>query len=89
MQTSTKRSGFQAPSIEWTVMFPTLPNLVPPDIQDSRAIRKFRQRQKLQAKAALLPQLVANANEKGVSLFAYLADLAPGDASASRFLSLE
>ena len=67
----------------------TLPGPVPPAIQDDRAIRKFRQRQKVQAKAALLPQLAAKADERGVSLFAYLAELAPEDVGASRFLSLE
>jgi hypothetical protein len=58
-------------------MFPMVLGLVPSAIKDDPAIRKFRQRQKVQAKAALLPQLATKADEKGVSLFAYLADLVP------------
>jgi hypothetical protein len=89
IQTSTKRGCVQAASIEWTETFPTLPGTLVPPIQDDRAIRKFRPRQKVQAKAALLPQLAAKADERGISLFAYLAELAPEDVGASRFLSLE
>ena len=75
--------------IESTVTPPTLPGFVPVTVQDGRAIRKSRRWQKLQAKAALLPQLAAKAEKKGVSLFAYLAELAPDDIGASRFLSFE
>jgi hypothetical protein len=58
-------------------------------IQDDSAIGKARKRQRLQAKPGLLPQLAAKADEKGLSLFAYLAELAPEDVGANRFLSLE
>jgi hypothetical protein len=88
-QTSIRHSGLQATGIESTVVFPMLPGPALATIQDDRVAQKLRQRQKLQAKAALLPQLTAKAAEKRVSLFAYLADLVRGDVGTRRFLSLE
>ena len=88
-QTSTRRLGLQAAGIESTLVFPILDYPVPSCFQDTRAIPKSRQRQKVQAKTALLPQLAVRAHGKGLSLFAYLADLAPEDLGTTRFLSLE
>ena len=88
-QTSTRPLGLQAAGIESTLVFPILDYPVPPCVQDARAILKSRQRQKVQAKTALLPQLAVRAHGKGLSLFAYLADLAPEDLDATRFLSLD
>ena len=88
-QISTRRVSLQAADIESSVVFPMLGDPVPFCIQDDSAIGKARQRQRLQAKASLLLQLATKADEKGLSLFAYLADLAPEDVGANRFLSLE
>jgi hypothetical protein len=89
-RTSTRRLGLQAAGIESTLVFPMLADSVPPCVEDDRTIRESQeQRQKTQAKTGLLPKLAARAHEKGLSLFEYLADLAPEDLGASRFLSLE
>jgi hypothetical protein len=88
-QLSTRRISIQAAGIESPVVFPMLGDPVPFCIQDDSAIGKAPQRQRLQAKATLLLQLAGRADEKGLSLFAYLADLAPADVAAIRFLSLE
>jgi hypothetical protein len=86
---STRHVGDQAAGIESTVVFPMVADPVPSCVEDARAIPKSRQRQENQAKAGLLVQLAARAHGKGLSLFAYLADLVPEDIGTTRFLSLE
>jgi hypothetical protein len=88
-RTSKRRLGLQAAGIESSLVFPRLADSVPPCVEDDRTFRESQQRQKTQAKTGLLPELAARAHEKGLSLFEYLADLAPEDVGASRFLSLE
>jgi hypothetical protein len=82
---TSRRAGLKAAAIESTAVFTMSAYPVPFFIRGDRAIRKTRQRQRLQAKDALLPQLAEKAAEKGLSLFAYLAGLAPEDVGPSRF----
>ena len=88
-RTSTRRLGPPSAGLESTLVFPMLPDSVPLCIVDDRTVRNSQQRQENQAKTGLLPKLATEAREKGLSLFEYLADLAPEDGGGSRFLSLE
>jgi hypothetical protein len=88
-RTSTRRLGLELPGLESSLVLPMLPDCIPSCIEDERTMRNSQKRQEIQAKTGLLPKLAAKAREKGVSLFEYLADLAPEDGGGSRFLSLE
>jgi hypothetical protein len=88
-RTSTRRLGLQSARLESTPVFPMLPDSVPPCIEDDRTIRKSEQWQETKAKTGVVSKLATKAREKDLSLFEYLADLAPEDGGGSRFLSLE
>lgn len=84
---STRRLGFQSTGLEATPVFPMLPDSLSPCIEDDRTIRKSEQWQETKAKTGVVSKLATKAREKGLSLFEYLADLAPEDGGGSRFLS--
>jgi hypothetical protein len=86
---STRQLGFQSVGLESILVVPMVPDSVPPCIQDDRTIRKSEQRQETKARTGVLSKLATKAREKGLSLFEYLADLAPEDGGGNRFLSLE
>jgi hypothetical protein len=88
-RTSTRRLGLELPGLESSLVLTMLPDSIPSCIEDERTMRNSQKRQEIQAKTGLLPKLATKAREKGVSLFEYLADLAPEDGGGSRFLSLE
>jgi hypothetical protein len=88
-RTSKRRFGLLATGIESTPVFPTLTDAVPTCVDEDRTIRESQQRQETQAETDLLPKLAAKAHEKGLSLFEYLADLAPEGVGARQFLSPE
>jgi hypothetical protein len=87
-RTSTRRLGLESASLESSLVFPMLPDSIPSYIEDERP-RNFQKWQEIQAKSGLLPKLATQAREKGLSLFEYIADLAPEDGGGSRLLSLE
>jgi hypothetical protein len=88
-RTSARRLGLESASFASSLVLPMLPDSISSCIEDERTMRNSQKRQEIQAKTGLLPKLATKAREKGVSLFEYLADLAPEDGGSSRFLSLE
>jgi hypothetical protein len=88
-RTSTRRPELESASLESSLVFPIMHDFVSPCIEDERTVRKSQRWPEIQAKTNFLPILATKAREKSLSLFEYLADLAPEDGARSRFLSLE